>query len=51
MLVVKKSVSASGKVQVTGTKFLKATQTYPRQFCEEAAKQHRELLQGTDRKD
>ena len=40
----------SGKVKVTGTPFLRATQTYPKQFCEEAAALHRALLLSAPRK-
>ena len=30
----------TGKVTVSGTKFLRATQTYPREFCRVAADKH-----------
>ena len=42
MAIVKKD--ANGKV--SGTKFLKATQTYPRKFCRRAAELHRQHLQA-----
>ena len=42
-IICKKAKNSEGKTVVTGTKFLRATQTYPRAFCKRASLLHKEF--------